>query len=186
MVQGGIVTFTTLTPASDPCTGNTVGRMYDLDFATGGRVVRGAGAVYDIDSNHVIDSSDKFSVAGLGPGLVAPSGKQLIGGASETPLRLRLPEGMGAGGTSGGGSGGGGSGGGGGTITNTGACTDFVPGWGCMANMGRKPLGGSFMDFVSNQKLEGSGLLPGGNNIDTTLKSIPALSGRVTWREIMR
>ena len=189
LIQGGVVTFTTLTPASDPCTGNTVGRMYDIDYKSGGRVSRGNGGVYDLNNDKSIDSSDKFSISALGSSdgntatWVAPSGKLLIYGASETPLRLRLPDGTGPSGVGGGGSGSPSPG----TITSTGGCSDFVAGWGCMSSMGRKPLGGSFMDYVSNQKLDGNGLLPtGGSNIDETAKSIPTLSGRVSWREIMR
>ena len=187
LVQGGVVTFTTLTPADDPCTGNTVGRMYDIDYKTGGRVSRGAAGVYDINNDKTLDSNDKFQITALGATSVtstwvAPSGKQLIAGASETPLRLRLPDGSGPSGI--------GWGGGGSvapsTVTATGGCSDFVSGWGCMSSMGRKPMGGNFMDFVSNQKLGGDGLLTSGNNIDVTAKSIPTLSGRVSWREIMR
>ena len=188
IVQGGVITFTTLTPALDPCTGNTVGKMYDLDYRTGGRVSRGAAGVYDLNNDKMIDGNDKFPFAVLGSVInntstwIAPSGKLLIYGASETPLRLRLPDGSGPTG----------SGGGGGgspsisTITTTGGCSDFVAGWGCMSCMGRKPTGGNFIDFVSNQKLGGEGILATGININATAKSIPTLSGRVSWREIMR
>lgn len=187
MVQGGILTFTSLTPASDPCTGNTVGKMYDLDYASGGRVTRGGG-VYDTNGDKVIDSYDKIAVTTLGSSStdtatwIAPSGKLLISGASETPLRLRLPDGSGPSGV--------GAGGGGSVspsnVTITGGCNDFVAGWGCMSSLGRKPLGANYLDFVSNQKLGENNNMNVGSTMDSTSKSIPTKSGRVSWREIMR
>ena len=184
MVGGGIVTFSTLTPATNPCTGDTVGRMYDLDYLSGGRVSRGGGGVFDLNNDKKIDSSDKFAVTALGgvssnaSTWIAPSGKLLISGASDTPIRMRLADGvitLGSGGgstTS--------------TTTTTGGCSDFVSGWGCQSGMGRKSLGASFMDYVSNQNLAGNGLLPTGNNIDATQVELFVPSGRVSWREIMR
>ena len=46
LLEAGIVTFTTLSPATDPCTGNTVGREYDISYLTGGRIDRG---VFDLN-----------------------------------------------------------------------------------------------------------------------------------------
>ncbi len=185
LIQGGVVTFTTLTPATNPCTGNTVGNMFDLNYLTGGRLTQGLGGVYDLNSNQLIDGGDKFVITALGsvasnPSTwVAPSGQLLISGASNTPLRMELPPGLG---TSGSGSGGSSSS----TITSTGGCSDFISGWGCMSGLGRPVMGASFMDIVSNQNLSGNGLLPTGNNIDTTQLQLYVPSGRVSWHQIIR
>ena len=94
LLQGGILTFTTLTPADDPCTGNTVGREYDLDYLTGGVAASG---VFDLNGDARIDQSDKFDIAALGSETdkpetwIPPSGRKLKGGASDTPLRFLLP-----------------------------------------------------------------------------------------------
>ena len=171
LLEAGVLTFTTLAPAANPCTGNTAGRMYNLSYLTGGRIERG---VFDLNADGKLDASDLLTVASQitanAGGKVPPSGKELKGGWSERPIRhILLPNNSGGGG-----------GGGGGTSPTT-SCTPFVPGWGCPSLLGaRRTRAVQDVNSCGNLSAGPAGCL------NTTPLVLDAQQGRITWRQIMR
>ena len=170
-LQAGILTFTTLTPADDPCTGNTVGREYDLDYLSGGVAASG---VFDLNGDARIDKSDKFDIAALGSESdkpetwIPPSGRKLQGGASDTPLRFLLPRLPGV------------------TNPTSYACPDFIPGWGCPSEMApQRNCARWAEDVVSDESLRDT-LTAGGSGLGGTKKCLPGKAGRLTWRQLTK
>jgi len=162
LLQSGVVTFSTLEPADNPCTGNTVGRRYDLDVFTGGRVTQG---IIDINGDGVINSTDKITIGGVD---VYPSGKQLVGGASDVPLRFQLnpislppppPPGSSS-------------------SSSSGGCANFVPGWGCAGTYAGQRQ--RVLDVISSEFLATGG----GSQLTGTQLLLPGSSNRLGWRQI--
>jgi type IV pilus assembly protein PilY1 len=171
LLQAGILTFTTLTPSEDPCTGNTIGREYDLDYLTGGMAVSG---VFDLNGDARIDKSDKFNIAALGSETdkpetwIPPSGRKLKGGASDTPLRFLLPRTQGQ------------------TNPTSYACPDFIPGWGCPSEMApQRNCARWAEDVVSDESLRDT-LTAGGSGLGGIKKCLPGKAGRLTWRQLSK
>jgi len=163
LLQAGVVTFSTLEPADDPCTGNTVGRRYDLNVFTGGRVVQG---VIDINGDGLLNTSDKITVGGVD---VYASGKQLVGGASDVPLRFMLnpitftpPSSSSSSSSS----------------SSGGACANFVPGWGCPGTYAGQRQ--RVLDVISSEFLATGG----GSSLTGTQLLLPSSSNRLGWRQI--
>jgi type IV pilus assembly protein PilY1 len=171
LLQAGILTFTTLTPSEDPCTGNTIGREYDVDYLTGGMAVSG---VFDLNGDAKIDKFDKFDIATLGSETdkpetwIPPSGRKLKGGASDTPLRFLLPRTQGQ------------------TNLTTHACADFIPGWGCPSEMApQRNCARWAEDVVSDESLRDT-LTAGGSGLGGMKKCLPGKAGRLTWRQLSK
>jgi type IV pilus assembly protein PilY1 len=162
LLQSGVVTFATLEPADDPCTGNTVGRRYDLDVFTGGAVTQG---IIDINGDGVINTSDKITVGGVA---MYASGKQLVGGASDVPLRFQLnPVGYTPPSSSSSSS-----------SSSSGACGNFIPGWGCPGSYaGQRQRA---LDVISSEFLATGG----GSQLTGTSLLLPGSSSRLGWRQI--
>jgi len=160
---GGILTFSTLQPNTNPCTGNTIGREYDLDYLTGGASANG---VFDLNGDASLSSADYLTID-VGGILVKvpPSGTQYGGGASKNGSEFQLPPPAG------------------GSSTTT-ACTDFVPGWGCPSLMGRSTTNCKkwVEQVISNENLTGGT----GSGLKGTKKCLNAPSGRLNWRQIIR
>lgn len=168
LLESSLLTFTTLTPSVDPCTGNTVGREYNLDYLTGGQSTRG---FIDLNSDRKVDSADKLTVTLSINGVLtavsaAPSGRRMSGGASDTPVRfVRPPPGEPPG------------------IAGGPVCSDFIPGWGCPSRMGPPSNCSEWVqDVVSNEFLTGAG----SGLASAPMKCIAASSGRLSWRQIAK
>lgn len=173
ILQGGIVTFTTLTPSTDPCSGNTQGIMYDLSYLTGGRT---ANPVYDLSGSGNY-SQNYLTITSVGgttlstSQLIAPSGKTITGGASDTPIRFTLPPGAAPTGGSG---------------STTAACADFKPGWGCLSQLvSRRGCTRWVTDITSNEIL-GTTASSATGGLAGTKKCISMPTGRVSWRQILQ
>lgn len=171
LLQAGILTFTTLTPSEDPCTGNTVGREYNLDYLTGGAAAAG---VFDLNGDAKIDQYDKFDITALGSDTskpetwIPPSGRKLSGGASDTPLRFLLPRSLGQ------------------TNTTTYACPDFIPGWGCPSELApQRNCARWAEDVVSEESLRDT-LTAGRSGLGGVKKCLPGKAGRLTWRQLSK
>lgn len=166
LLDGGLLTFTTLTPASNPCTGNTEGMEYNVNYLTGGQ---SANPVYDLNADGKIDASDYLSV--ILPGSDTPvsvdAAASKTDGASNRLLRFRTlppnepPR----------------------DPASTLACSNFIPGWGCPSRMGPpNNCSTPVKDHATAEYLPdtGSGLSTG------TQKCLTAPSGRLNWRQIMQ
>ena len=160
---GGILTFSTLQPYTNPCTGNTSGREYDLDYLSGGASANG---VFDLNGDASLSSDDYLTIVVGGISVtVPPSGTQYGGGASKTGSEFQLPPPAG------------------GSSTTT-ACTDFVPGWGCPSLMGKSTTNCKkwVEQVISNENLTGGT----GSGLKGTKKCLSSPSGRLNWRQIIR
>lgn len=167
LLQAGVLTFTTLTPSTDPCTGNTVGKEYNLDYLTGGAL---KSPIFDLNGDGIINSSDYRTVTITTAGgpvtiQVAPSGRQLVGGASDTPVRFKRPKQSY-------------------DPSSTAVCTDFVPGWGCPSKLGPPQACKTWVQDVVSQEFMTS--LTGGSLTSAPMKCLNAASGRMTWRQILQ
>lgn len=155
LLLNGVVTFTTMAPAnSDPCTGGTSGWRYDLSYLTGGRLP------YSLYTQATGNTSPMYVTVTL-PGqtqavTVAPSGQQLVSGASDTPARYTMNQA---------------------SVTPPGATnpvaigTTFVPGWGIPSLMSGVSCG-LLMDVANGQ-----------TNTQTSM-CIRGSRGRVSWRAL--
>ena len=169
MLRGGILTFTTLTPSDDPCTGNTVGRLYYLDYLSGGVSSPG---VMDINGDGKIDAADKFDLTVIpdgpdGPVKQPPSGVKLDGGATDNPTGFYLPRLQ--------------------TENATDrACPDFIPGWGCPSELApQRNCRRWVQDVISEEALRET-LTAGGTGLDTRKVCLPGKAGRLTWRQLAK
>lgn len=168
LLWGGVLTFTTLTPASNPCTGNTEGMEYNVHYLTGGQ---SPSPVFDMNADGKINASDYLPVTlpGSDTTVSVDAAARKLDGASETLLRFRLrtpdepPEDPASP-----------------TVT---VCPDFIPGWGCPSRMGPpKSCDGRYKDTSTAQTLTGTGSEISGD----VPKCINAPSGRLNWRQIMQ
>lgn len=168
LLDSGVLTFTTLTPSTDPCTGNTVGREYDLNYLSGGAMTT---SVFDLNGDGIINSSDYFAItvvsdSGVSTTYTVPaSGRLLRGGASDTPVRFsrpkdqRDPE-----------------------SESTATCTDFVPGWGCPSKMRPNETCKKWVqDVVSQEFLDRDD-----SDLTSAMKCLNAPSGRLVWKQILQ
>jgi len=165
LLQAGVLTFTTLRAATDPCTGNTGGNEYNVSYLTGGQISRG---VFDLNRDGVLSSLDQLVVSSLGTAgnpnpSFAPSGRVLAGGASDRPLRFAITDPIAS--TTG--------------IPTTCSAANFVPGWGCLSEMGPCK---AVVDFTSSDNLSNST----GNNIGNSQKCLTNSRGRLSWRQLMQ
>ena len=120
-----VVQFTTLTPATNPCTGNTIGFEYNFNYLTGGPVPAGLFLIPGNPSGYVSYIPPGSTVAIQVPA----SGKSMVGGAALNPVTFELPASAASGG--------------GGMVPcqagNCNASNSFVPGWGFLSNLPRNP-----------------------------------------------
>lgn len=160
LLQSTILTFTTVTPSDDPCTGNTIGREYNIDYLTGGAALVG---VFDLNQDGKIDENDMFNLPDVGDPdnpLVAPSGRVLKGGKSDTGVRFTLPRAP--------------------TGTDR-VCSDFIPGWGCPSEMApQRNCSRWVYDATSAEDLTKIAT----SGIEGMKKCLPGKPGRFTWRQI--
>lgn len=159
LVQRGILTITSVQPSADPCAGDTIGRGYYLNYLTGGAT---ATAVFDLNKDGVINDFDLISTDGTTGSSTgaAPSGVVYDGGASKTPARFLLPKATG----------------GSGSGTSNAVCADFVPGWGCASELGRKRRS-------RNPAVDAASSAGG---IETLYIQLGGSAGRLTWRQIVK
>ncbi|WP_283744616.1 PilC/PilY family type IV pilus protein [Sideroxydans sp. CL21] len=87
VLTGSVIQFTTLTPATNPCTGNTSGFEYNLSYLTGGAVPAGLFLIPGNPSGYV-----SFIPPGSTVAIQVPaSGKSLVGGAALNPVSFDIP-----------------------------------------------------------------------------------------------
>lgn len=171
LLEAGILTFTTLTPSEDPCTGNTVGREYNIDYLTGGAAAAG---VFDLNGDGKIDQSDKFDMPSLGsePGKpetrIPASGRKLSGGMSDNPKRSYLPRSLGE------------------ANTTTHACPDFIPGWGCPSELAPQRNCARWVEDVVSEESLRDPLTAGRSGLGGIKKCLPGKAGRLTWRQLSK
>lgn len=175
-ILGSIVVFETLTPATDPCTGNTSGTDYNLSWFTGGAASTGV-------SLSVINSTGKVGLAGgtyagqgVGSVTAVIGGRARGTGASKGAANLTikrefcsaLPPGTPGAPPA--------------PCTGS-ACTGYIPGWGFLSNMaGAKSQPKRCICAAQSETT--------GNNTGILEKCqpkfIPAQIGRLTWKQITR
>ena len=162
LVEGGIVTFTSRTPASDPCTGNITGWEYDVSYLTGGASSQG---VFDLDGNGFLNSLYRVttSLVSGGANLALPPSGRRLNGASDTPVRLQTPPPTASSGTG----------------TQTTACPDFIPGWGCPSQLALRNK--CVIDVTSGELIGATG-----NSLAGSGKCFSTPTGRMLWRQIIR
>jgi type IV pilus assembly protein PilY1 len=178
-LSGNRVTFTTLTPATDPCTGNTIGLEYDLNYKTGGTpptaVFLTSGSPTGMIT--IAAGSSAASALGLPTGTstqVIASGQTLSGGATDNPVNFNAnlpssiytpPAGIPSPPTS--------------ACQGSygGTCADYIPGWGFLFNQ----LGGLAKGILSCGPQEIGPGLP-----TCVWKTVPYQAGRLSWKQIIR
>lgn len=175
-ITGGTVVFTTLQPSANPCTGNTVGMEYNLNWLTGGAPQT---PVYALTNN----TSGLITVPALldssGHALnVVISGHVTSGGASDNPITFNAkppastsnscspPSGTPAPPTA--------------ACEGT-NCADFVSGWGFLMNQQGATAGGNRQCVLSCHPPELGGGMP---SCEWKLKQ--GQFGRISWRQIIR
>lgn len=175
-ISSGIVTFTTLTPGSDPCTGNTVGMEYNLSVLTGGAPSR-AVYVFPGNSTGLIPTTSLPGANGSSVSVVVV-GKMIAGGASDNPITFRYrppasvvspPSGM--------------------VPPPSSPCTGtdcnsygspYIPGWGFLMNL---------QGATSNMRNYMLSCHPpefGNGDPICEPKSLPGQFGRLEWKQIVR
>jgi type IV pilus assembly protein PilY1 len=164
-ISGNVVSFTTLMPATDPCSGNTAGTEYNLSFLTGGATGR---AIYVLPGNSTgLVSTTAVPGATAQPIQVVVSSKTISGGASDTPAVFNsTPAAT--------------------TITVCGgssgvACdSTFIPGWGFLRNIsGPTANAGKYALNCFPASI--------GDTQPTCIrKTKPGKYGRLDWRQINR
>lgn len=168
---GNRVGFTTVTPASDPCTGNTIGLEYELNNQTGGATpapvyLNSAGGYITINPTTNSAAAAALGYTGTTPLQVTASGKTLVGGASENPSDFQAnaqsrPPGVGAKPaiTCGG---------------SAGTCSNYIPGWGFQAN-----LNGGTSKIIQSCP-------PSATMLSCIQKNGYRQSGRLSWKQIIK
>jgi type IV pilus assembly protein PilY1 len=174
---GTAVEFTSLTPSTNPCSGNTSGFEYNFNYLTGGSPL----PIY------ILPGSTSITTAGITsftpPGSSTPisvvlSGKALSGGAALNPIifnagnqaaaqggvNIQFPPGMP-------------------TVVpancTAGNCTAanfYIPGWGFLTNVSTGPSGIRYIFSCTNSQ---SGALP-----VCTLKQTQGQFGQLSWKQI--
>lgn len=165
MVLGGVVTYTTLAPDDDPCQGNVTGRLYYVDYLTGGMVRRG---VLDLNLDGKIDSLDLFQLEGFGtvenPTEVGPSGTITDGPIQPSnPIRDDVSAAE--------------------PNPTSFGCADFIPGWGCPSKLGTTCAW--YREFNSSNPLTDK-LTAGESGLNQNATCRGNQTGRLTWRQIAR
>jgi len=121
-LSGSVLTFTTLMPSTDPCSGNTVGQEYDVSFLSGGALSQPV-FVFTNNSSGLISTTIGGQVVS-----VPAAGHVIAGGASDNPVTfnikqppgISLPSGMPTPPTA---------------ACAAGTCPNYVPGWGFIMNL---------------------------------------------------
>ncbi len=178
---GSDVQFTTLTPSTNPCTGNTQGQIYNFTYATGEAPSNGI---------YILPGTTANAIAGLyswtPPGgtaiTVVLSGQSLSGGAAMNPLTFNanppasVTEAVGmpttmptvcttAAQCE--------------TFNNTGGIQTYIPGWGFLQNQGYGPSSLASRGYVLS-------CVPAeiGGGITCTWQHKPGQFGRLSWKQI--
>jgi hypothetical protein len=173
-LNGSNLLFTTVQPASNPCTGNTTGTEYDINYRTGGAPVAPVFVLPGNATGFILSTA--FSGTGGAAIAMAPAGVRITGGAAQTPAQLGArPAGAAL------------------TSANqqcaglapapTGscigaACPNFVPGWGFLMNQQGGTAAGSRCRLSVYGQESGAGLTPGWVYEPNT--------GRLSWKQIVR
>lgn len=162
-LNGPVAKFTTLTPSTDPCTGNTLGMEHNITALTGAAPAAPLYLIPGASSNLITLQSG--AIPGYtGPAIaVAPSGKALAGGASDNPVSFSAKK-TGAGTSA--------------AVTPCvgEACTAlgnlYIPGWG----------------FLTNQSPMWLHCGAGTTNtaVDCSWEMKQGKYGRVNWKQILR
>ena len=159
VLTGPVVQFTTLTPATNPCTGNTSGFEYNFAYLTGGPVPAGLFLIPGNPSGYI-----SFVPPGSTVAIQVPaSGKSMVGGAALNPVTFQLPPSA--------------SGGNPQPFCQAGQCDasdNFEPGWGFLSDLVRTP-NVLMLSCSANQ-------VGGGFNCDQRHK-IGAFN-RLSWKQI--
>ena len=171
-VTGNRVTFTTLTPSTDPCTGNTVGLEYNLNTQTGGTPPTPVFVTAGNPTGKITLSAAAATALGVPAGTqVVAAGQTIAGGATDNPINFNailpssiytppagIPNPP--------------------TAACTGAaCPNYIPGWGFLFNQ----LGGLAKGILSCGPQEiGTGLPT------CVWKTNPSQAGRLSWKQIVR
>jgi type IV pilus assembly protein PilY1 len=169
--QGAKVTFTTLSPATDPCTGNTIGQEYNLATDTGGSphsgvYVGGSQGQVKVAAAQIPGYTGTVSIT------VVLGGTAITGGASDNAINFNAtpPTSVAT------------------TPTNSisppttvcsgSACPNFVPGWGFLMNLQGPTAANSRMVLSCSPPEIGTGLP------NCTWKYKYGTFGRLSWRQV--
>lgn len=165
-LNGTVVKFTTLTPSTDPCTGNTLGMEHNLSALTGGAPPAPLFVLTGQTSNYISLQS------GVIPGYagviqVIPSGRALAGGASDNPVGFNArppsnvvppPAGMPSPPTA---------------PCVGAACSGYIPGWGFLMNLQSR--------YILN-----CGAGNTNTAVDCKWERKLGKAGRIQWKQIFR
>ena len=181
-LSGSDVQFTTLTPSTNPCTGNTQGEIYNFTYATGEAPSDG---IYILPGSSANAIAGLYSWTPIGGGTainVVLSGQSLSGGAAlnpitfnaNTPASVTPPNGM--------------------PKTTPTACSNanncqnsnnttgaqtYIPGWGFLSNQGYGPSSNAAHGYVLS-------CVPAetGGGITCTWQHKTGQFGRLSWKQI--
>ncbi len=170
-LTGSVVQFTTLTPATNPCTGNTSGFEYNLSYLTGGNLTSG---LFSLPGN--TSGMISGTLIGLSSAQIALSGKSIVGGAAlnpvsfdATPPAAQVPVAPGMP-----------------TTTpppcaagNCGAANEFVPGWGFLMNLNNGPVSSQGKWIMTCYPQE-----TGGTQKNCEWRHKLGQFGRLSWKQI--
>jgi type IV pilus assembly protein PilY1 len=175
-ISSGVVTFTSLTPAIDPCAGNTLGIEYNLSSLTGGAPSQPV-YVFPGNSSGLVTTTAIPGAGGASLSVVVV-GKVIAGGASDNPITFKyappasvvpLPNGV--------------------APPPTGACTGtacnalgspYIPGWGFLMNMQGPTAAGRNYVLSCHPPEFGNG------DPICEPKRMPGQFGRLDWKQITR
>jgi type IV pilus assembly protein PilY1 len=174
-VSGKNVKFTSLTPATDPCTGNTIGLEYNLSFTTGGSPEAPLFVFPGNTTGYISLPSSAFPGYTGGNVQVVIGGQTIAGGAADTPVSFsaRPPAGV---------------------VTPpanmpnppTSACVgsacgpSYIPGWGFLMNLQGPTAAAGRFALVCHPPQFGAGL----PSCKWEYKN--AQFGRLNWKQIIR
>lgn len=168
--QASQVTFTTLSPATDPCSGNTIGLEYNLAVETGGMPRNGV-YVNSAGGTAAVAATAFSGYTGSGTVKVVLGGTAIIGGASDNAISFNAkppssvmasPTGVNPP-----------------TASCTGAaCANFIPGWGFLMNMQGATAANSNVVLSCSPPEFGTGLP------NCVWKYKNGTFGRLSWRQV--
>lgn len=175
LVNGSNITVQTLTPSSNPCTGNTIGMEYQVSALTGGQSALPVYILSNTGINTVTLGSTYFPTLGAGVTVaIAPSGHSVAGGASDNPIQFNIrppsslltpPPGMPTPPT---------------TACVGAGCPDYIPGWGFLMNLSGPTSAKSRYIYACHQPEFGSGAPV------CTLQYKRGRFGQLNWKTINR
>jgi type IV pilus assembly protein PilY1 len=175
-VLGNVLIFETLTPASDPCTGNTSGTNYVLSWLTGGGASTGVSLSVTNPSGKVGLAGNSYAGQGSGQQNLAIGGRAHGTGASKGAANLTAPKEFCSAlppGTPGGP-----------PAPCTGAaCVGYVPGWGFLSNLSGAKSQPKRCICAAQSEVTGNNTVI---SEKCNPKLIPAQVGRLTWKQISR